>query len=274
MVKYFSSVLLLGSILMSNGLVAQSLLDNDTLFVGSVAGDPGQQVILPLYMKNSVDYQGWQMPMKFGDGSSEIYCDSVSLVGTVMENWWFTAPFMNNNDWGGMQSAGAAGLVDLFGAVLPSGFHLAMNLFFTINAGAAAATIPIDTTRCSWYEGGPVNAYVVTHNDMSYITHVIAGSITINTVGIEENSDDLSSIGFDVYPSVIASGADIVLNSNAPPGSIKYIRIFDALGRVVDVIERISGKSFSYNTRKLRPGVYFIAPENCDQTMTRKIIIQ
>jgi len=274
MLKYFSSVLLLGSVLISNGLIGQSLLDSDTLFIGNVAGDPGQQVILSLYVKNAVDYQGWQMPVKFGDGSSELYCDSVSFVGTVMENWWFTAPFTNNNEWGVMQSAGAAGVVDLFGAVLPSGFHLAMNLFFTIDAGAAGATIPVDTTRCSWYAGGPVNAYVVTHSGMSYITHVIAGSITINTVGIEEHKDDLSTTAFDVYPSIIANGADIILSSNALPGTIKNIRIFDAMGRVVEVIQEISGTSLSYNTRKLRPGVYFIAPQNCDQTMTRKIIIQ
>lgn len=271
--KYFFSVLLISSILMSSGLHGQNLLDNDTLFIGNVAGDPGEQVVLPLYMKNSVSYQGWQIPVKFGDGSSEIYCDSVSFVGTVMESWWFTAPFINNNEWGGMQSAGAAGIVDLYGAVLPPGLHLAMNLFFTIDPGAAATTIPVDTTRCSWYAGGPENSYIVTYNGMSYITHVITGSITINTVGIEEyNSDDLIP-AFDIHPSVIARGADINMSFTNPPGSIKEIRILDAMGRVVDAIIEISGTSLSYNTRDLKSGVYFIKPVDCGQNLTRKVVV-
>lgn len=259
---------------MSSGLIAQNLLDNDTLYIGNVAGDPGEQVILPLYMRNSVPYQGWQIPVKFGDGTSEVYCDSVSFVGTVMENWWFTAPFTNNNEWSGMQSAGAAGIVDLYGATLPPGLHLAMNLFFTIDPGAAAGIIPVDTTRCPWYAGGPVNAYIVTYGGMSYITHVMTGSITINTVGIAENADNISVVSFDVYPTIIKQGGDIILSSEIRSGSVKDLCIFDATGRIVDVIQVISGINIRYSTKGLGSGVYFIAPENCGHNLTRKFIIQ
>lgn len=261
--------------LVANVLNAQ-LLDNDTLYIGSASGLGGEQVQIDCYIRTTQNYQGWQMPFRFGNGSSPVWCDSVSMMGTIMENWWFTAPFVNNNEWGGMQSCGVAGIVSMSGGSIPPGYYLALKLFFTIDSGASAGSISIDTTKSSWTPGGPSLGYVVVVGGNSYITHVVQGSITVIAPNVDEEISNRITTTFDVYPTIARAGDDIVINYAGSVNSSCRISIFDAAGRKVENIKGIYYQGeirAEFNTSSLRRGVYFAVIDGEDDANAKKIII-
>lgn len=261
-------------ILVSGALNAQGLLDNDTLYIGSVSGGPGEQVVVPLYISTSLDYQGWQIPVKFGDGNSPIYCDSVSVAGTFMENWWFLSPFVNNAEWDNVQTCGIAGVYQMTGGSFPAGYYLVMNLFFTIDSNAPAQTVVLDTTSASWYAGGPMNSYMVTVGGSSYITHVVQGSVNIMPVGVKENTGNIKVGRFNVYPTVVARGSDILMTLEGQTFGTAVLSIFDVSGREVAHINGPHSNRLSYNTGELQRGVYYFVLETAGRIQSRKIVVQ
>jgi hypothetical protein len=218
---------------------SQSLLEDDTLYIGDAVGSKGEQVVVPVYIKTSVDYQGWQIPVKFGSGATPVFCDSVSLQNSCMNHypheWDFKAAFKNNNQWSGVQTCGVAGVADLYPPYepLPPGYWHVMDLCFTIDSSAVDQEIGLDTTTCSWYNGGPLNAYIVSVNAQSYVTVVVPGKITVLNTSVKENA----AVGIDreliIYPTVISPGAEITARI-ANPGYKKIVfKIADVTGRVV-----------------------------------------
>jgi len=217
----------------------QSLLGDDTLFIGEAVGSRGEQVVVPVHIKTSVNYQGWQIPVIFGSGTEPVRCDSLSLQNSCMNHypheWDFKAAFKNNNQWSGVQTCGVAGVADLYPPYqpLPPGYWLVMDLFFTIDSSAVDQVIGLDTTTCSWYPGGPLNAYVVSVNAESYVTVVVPGKITVMNTSVKENATMGVARDLAIYPTVISPGVEITAHI-ANPGTKKIMfKIADIAGRVV-----------------------------------------
>lgn len=170
-------------------------LDNDTLIIGSATGYPGQQVVIPVYMSTSVDYQGWQIPLRlYGADTSKMRIDSVSLVAPdtscmkrIPKPWDFIAPFKNNKEWDGMMSCGVAGVVDFSSQVaIRPGYYIVMHIFVSIDYDAANGTTAIDTTTSRWTASGPLNSYRVTVGGSSYVTPVRSGGLTVTRRILED----------------------------------------------------------------------------------------
>lgn len=261
------------TLLCGSGLFAQSLLENDTLYIGNVTGSAGQQVMVPVYIKTTASYQGWQIPINFGFGQSPVYCDSVSTSGTVMETWAFQAPFTNNNEWDNVQTCGIAGLVNFMGGSIPAGYYQVMKMFFTIDGGASAQTIPLDTTTSRWYDGGPPNSYIVTVGGVSYITHVVQGYIEIEAQGLEENRLVKSNVDFTVYPTIARQGDNMIFSCAAHGYQHGSYRVYDVAGRSIACIP-LSKNRVCYSTKDLTPGVYYVTLDIDEQRVTEKIIIE
>lgn len=264
-------------ILSGNGLMAQGFLDNDTLYIGEATGYPGQEIMIRVDIHSTENYQGWQIPLKFGNGSSPVYCDSVSFVGTIMEDWWFTAPLVNNNQWDGVQTCGAAGVVSMYAGSIPPGDYLAMKIFFTISDTANPQTITIDTTTASWYAGGPLLDYIVVVGAQSYQTHVVQGSVII-PAGVKEDEIETIEPSLDIYPTIIQSGSAIKITYASSEKSSTRITLFDAAGRRIHTIyhgvPEQRNIDMSYTTRDIPGGIYFVVIEEEGRAVGKKIIIQ
>jgi len=260
-----SMVLCIGSL-----LHAQALLDDDTLFIGSATGLATEQVVIPVYLKTTHYVQGWQVPLLFGQGNTPVQCDSVSTVGTVMEDWAFKAPFKNNYEWDNVQTCGIAGLKDWMAGSIDPGTHLVMNLYFTIDDSPVLGTYSLDTTRASWSAGGPMNPYIITVAASSYITHVVQGSITITGVGINEDNNDMTASTLQVYPTIARIGDNISIQRDVaqPIG----IHIYDATGRIVTRFTD-NKTTWSYSTHGLQAGVYFVTTEQAGINGAQKIVL-
>lgn len=240
----------------------QNILENDTLYIGTAQGTAGEQVEIPIYIRTNDYYQGWTIPIKFGDGDSPLICDSVSLVGTTMETWAWTSKFVNNNEWDNVQTCGATGLYVWFGDSLDPGYYLALRLFFTIPTGTPPQTIALDTTTCSFASGGQQNGYIVVVHTQSWLTTVIPGSIVITLVGAEESNPEAPRALLAVTPSLASRGSSIRIRCEHMAGTLDYLSIHDAVGRIVDRIpirtEEDGLVDFHYPTARLSPGVYFM----------------
>jgi len=266
-----TSLIIFGVILcIGNTLNAQALLDDDTLFIGSATALATEQVVIPVYLKTTHYVQGWQMPILFGTGETPAFCDSVSTVGTAMQDWVFQAPFKNNYTWDNVQTCGIAGLKDWMGGSIDPGYHLVMNLYFTIDDSPVLGTYVLDTTRASWTQGGPLNAFIITVSGTSYITHVVPGELTITSVGINEEISEQSCV-LQVYPTIARVGEQIMVQHDA--GAPIQIHLYDGAGRIVDQISSRENTCFSYNTRGLNAGVYFIATEQAGIQAARKVVL-
>jgi hypothetical protein len=264
---------------------SQSLLGDDTLFIGEAVGAKGEQVIVPVYIKTSVTYQGWQIPVKFGSSTVPLFCDSVSLQNSCMSHypheWDFIAAFKNNDEWSGVQTCGVAGVVDLYPPYqqLPPGYWLVMQLFFTIDSSAGNQVIVIDTTTCSWYPGGPLNAYIVSVNATSCVTVVVPGKITVVNTSVRENAAPHVVRELAIYPTVISPGAQITARI-ANPGSKKIVfKIIDIVGRVVARHSyRPTGSTGNCTTilSGLDRGIYMVIAEDGDGAYVgqQKIIVR
>ncbi|MBN2621189.1 T9SS type A sorting domain-containing protein [candidate division WOR-3 bacterium] len=257
-------------LLLCNVLNAQAVLDDDTLFIGSATGTANEQVIIPVFLSTTHNIQGWQIPIRFGGGTTPAYCDSVSTVGTVMENWVFQAPLTNNNEWNNIQACGIAGLKDWTGGAIDPGYHHVMDLYFTINANPQAGTYVLDTTRTSWYQGGPIIAYMITVGNVSYITHVVSGELTITPFGIREGSDD-QACGLQVYPTVARVGEQIKVRYSATKPLAMCV--YDATGRIVARFTADPGAYTAFKTNGLCSGVYFVTTDEIGLRSATKIIL-
>jgi len=251
-------------------------LTNDTLFIPSVSGSPGEQVVLPIYIKNTVAYQGWQIPIRFGDGNSPVYCDSISEVGSCMENWDWKSYFVNNCEWDNVQTCGAAGIVDMMlQDSLEPGYWLVTTLYITIDSNASPQTIPVDTTTASWYQGGPQLDYVVSVHGQSYHTEVVAGSITIEGIGVAESKRN--SLPFTITPTIIHAGEPIKIRFTGARNSRVVLRLIDISGRILttlyDGLLSRGNLELSCPSSNLSPGIYFLTLTGADETYTTKILI-
>jgi hypothetical protein len=265
--------------MMMTGAYGQ-LLDNDTLYISEVSGEPGEQVIISVDIKTSEEYAGWQVPIIFGTGTSPVVCDSVNFDGSIMtdttfrpEGWDFIAPFVNNNEWGNVQTCGVAGVIWLSPPTqnLPAGTYHIMDLYFTIDDTASVQTIVLDTMGAAWYPGGPVNHYiVVVPPGYSRTTHVEQGAIHITGYGVDEEiSKDVRA--FTLSPSVVRAGEMITIRSTHDE-SLPLL-VVDATGRVVDRI-KVAPRSFvSYKTGALESGVFFITNEQDRIQSAEKVVI-
>jgi len=110
----------------------------DSVFVGTAAGVPGEQVVVPVDFKNTVDISGVDLPISF---VGEVNLDSVSFVGSRVDGMDITTPININNT----TKTAIIGVIAASEDLIPAGNGLLCNLFFTIDAGAATGDVPIET---------------------------------------------------------------------------------------------------------------------------------
>jgi hypothetical protein len=257
----------------------QGILANDTLYIGHVTGVPGQKVMVPLYMRTTDYYQGWTLPLKFGNGTAPVFCDSVSFAGTIMENWAWKSRFVNNNQWDNVQTCGATGLYVWAGDSMLPGYYLALKLFFTIASNATPQTVGIDTTTCSFAPGGQQNNFIVVVHTQSWLTRIVPGAVTIGLVGVQESSArDHRTVAL-VYPTVVQRGSAVTVKVNSSATRCGSAAVYDADGRMIN--ELIPGPAGSgeyttlYQTGDLAHGVYFVVVKDGDWSAAEvKLIVK
>jgi hypothetical protein len=271
-----------GTFLLVPGILcAQQVLDNDSIIMGNATGSPGQTVVVPIYSLNTVPYQGWTLPIKFGSASSPVTIDSLSLANSCMMvpfEWDFIAPFENNNLWGNTKTCGVAAVVAFMGGdTLPPGYHLVMRLFIKIDAGASSQTILIDTTTCSWTSNGPLQSLCITYHSGSYLCRVKPGSIIIPPVGVaEENGRKTASM--QVFPTIMKSGGQLTVRCcHSAPGRAN-INITDIAGRkicpVYDGCVTAGLNVYTCSVKDLASGVYFVLMTQDQTRRLEKFVIQ
>ncbi|HEX7320602.1 MAG TPA: T9SS type A sorting domain-containing protein [bacterium] len=256
----------------------QGVLTHDTLYVGNVIGVAGQHVMVPIYIRTTDYYQGWTLPMKFGNGLSPLVCDSVSYAGTTMENWAWKSKFVNNGQWDGVQTCGATGLYVWAGDSMLPGYYLALKLYFTIADNAIPQTIAIDTTTCSFAQGGQQNNFIVVVHTQSWRTIVVPGSITVGIIGTEEVNNNSRITNIEILPSIVKRGNAARIRSAGKNIPSSLLRIYDADGRMVDRVRcgelRQSGDDLYYSTDRLPSGVHFIEITDGARTTRAKLIVE
>ena len=266
---------LLPAILLTASALSAQILTNDTLVIGTVYGSASQQVVVPIYIRTSVPYQGWQIPLKFGSGSAPVHCDSLSLRGSCMmsvpHEWEFIADFVNNNYWDNIHTAGVAALVEFMGGeTLPAGYWTVMKLYVTIAGNATPQSIAVDTASSRWNATGPLNSFMVTVDGSSRMTVVKPGAINITMIGVEENGG-LTADRVQVSPNPVARGKTIKISGPAKSGAPLAFSIIDAAGRTVDRF--LAGGEIGYNTSGLSKGVYFVVLEREKDIVRQKIVV-
>jgi len=265
----------LPAILLAASALSAQILTNDTLVIGTVYGSANQQVVVPIYIRTSVPYQGWQIPLKFGSGSAPVHCDSMSFAGSCMmsvpHEWDFIADFVNNNQWDNVHAAGVAALVDFSsGETLPAGYWTVMKLYITIAANATPQSVAVDTASARWNASGPLNSFMVTVGGSTRMTVVKPGAINITMIGVEE-SGGLTADQVQVSPNPVARGKTLMIECPVNAGKPYACSIVDAAGRTVDRFR--AGGEIGYRTSRLSRGVYFVVLEQENNIVHKKIVV-
>ena len=209
---------------------------------------------------------------------SALVCDSVSFSGTTMENWAWKSKFVNNRQWDNVQTCGATGVYVWAGDSMLPGYYLALKLHFTIAGSATPQTIPIDTTTCSFAQGGQQNNFIVVVHTQSWRTIVVPGSVTVGIIGTEEVRNNTVHTDIEILPSIVKCGNTVRIRSGGTDMRSSSIRIYDADGRMVNHVRcgelRQSGDDLYYPTDRLSSGVHFIEITDGAQTIRAKLIIE
>jgi hypothetical protein len=265
--------------LCGNIAYGQNILDNDTLYIGNVSVSAGQHFELRVNLKTHHYFQGWTIPLSFGHGLSPVTCDSVSLAGTTMQQWTWTYKWTNNNNWGGVQTCGATGVYTWAGDTLPPGNYLALRLFFTVHDTAHPQVIRIDTTTCSFSPTGPMNSYIFVYHTQSWLTRVVAGSIVILPINVDENNAGHIVPAIGLYPTVARRGSSIRVRYESAENALEAISLFDPNGKMVAEYRQgnVTHADHGYDIPldgNLASGVYFLVFRTNKEIINRKIIIR
>jgi hypothetical protein len=265
--------------LCGNITYGQNILDNDTLYIGNISASAGQRVELRVYLRTHHYFQGWTIPLSFGHGFSPVTCDSVSLAGTVMQQWAWTSKWTNNHNWGGVQTCGATGVYSWVGDTMPPGYYLALRLFFTVHDTAHPQVIRIDTTTCSFSPTGPLNSYIFVYHTQSWLTRVVSGSITILPINIDENNVGHTVPAIDLYPTVTRRGSSIRVRYESAENAWAAIALYDQNGKRIAEYHQGNAAQADHGydillDRDLASGVYFLVFRTSKEIINRKIIVR
>src|SRR3990170_1578908 len=159
----------------------------DTVRVATVAGKPGNQVVVPVYFYDSKPLGAVVVPLKYN--SSDLVCDSVSYIGSRVEYVGLKVGNINPLD-----KTILIGVVTLTEPSVPPGNGLLANLYFTINQNAPQQTVNLDTCFI------PPQSYLVFVDDaaMEIKPHFIQGHIIIGDMLYGDPNNDLSVSVSDV----------------------------------------------------------------------------
>lgn len=177
MMEKINAIICLLVLIVSISALDAQVLEDDTLIIGD---SPvkwvglGDTCTLTVYMKNSIEYEGWQIPVEFypytADSSvlhTSLTLDSIMTANSVMMTtpipWMFRSFFDNNYEWDNAIQCGAAGAIHFFEPIyLSPGAWTVFEIAFNISENAIPQTVIIDTTNASWVSGGPKNDFIVT----------------------------------------------------------------------------------------------------------------
>ena len=117
-------------------------LEGDTVFVGTGAGYPGDQVMIPVFFRNVEEISGISVPLTFAGTlkANGITCDSVSFTGSRVEYIDALTGVIDN-----AAQTVKIGVVVVEESLIPVGYGLMAHMYFSIDPGAAPAIIPIDS---------------------------------------------------------------------------------------------------------------------------------
>jgi hypothetical protein len=140
----------------------------DTLRVGKVTAYPGSEVCVPVYAFNDEDLGAITVPLKFS--SSDLFCDSVSFVGTRISDELLKGGEIDNVN-------RTIKIYDISTTQISSGNGLIANMWFKIDNNALPQTVEIDTFSTT--EPPLSLAFVYTWAE-EMIPAFVKGEITIN----------------------------------------------------------------------------------------------
>jgi len=169
--KLFSFLFVFISILFSSNPSFAQISDTvgvvDTLRVGNSTAYPGSKVCVPVYVFNDEELGGISLPLKFS--SSDLFCDSVSFVGTRASEVELKGGEIDN------LSRTIKIYIVTFSQISP-GDGLVANLFFKVDEGTSPQTVEIDTFSTS---EPPLSLYFTYTWAVDMFPAFVKGAITI-----------------------------------------------------------------------------------------------
>jgi len=144
----------------------------DTLYVESVAVDPGQKAIVEVTFYNDEELAALTIPLAWS--SADITLDSVSYVGSRI-GYINTKPLTIYND----EQKVIFGAVIFFEANIPAGSGLMATLYFDVPPGTPDQFVTVDSTSRS-----PAELLFTNVNSSNFTPEVVPGTIQIGNPSV------------------------------------------------------------------------------------------
>jgi hypothetical protein len=185
----------------------------DSVWVATVPGTPGSDVMVPVYFKNAEDLSAIALPMNWN--SEDVTLDSVSFNGTRVEYVDFKDAVIRNDS-----NDVHMIIMPITEPAIAPGRGLLANMFFSIDDGVDPQFVAIDTIHNltdSLLFGTPTGEF--------FTPTFICGGIVIDTT-----TGYVCGRVIDIYGNEI-QGATVELWDNFPGGSMFYSDFSDINGQ-------------------------------------------
>ncbi|MFW9842851.1 MAG: hypothetical protein ACFFES_18340, partial [Candidatus Thorarchaeota archaeon] len=222
--------------------ISEPLPDADTVYVQTIEGAPGEQVMVGVAYVNFTPTYGFTLPLSFDP--SPVDCDSVSFEGTrvvIADESWVVI----DNVAGTIQIQGFT----INAPILDPGSGLIAKMFFSIDPGAAEQLVVLDTTS----GGGFI------FEDSTYIkkTEFFTGGIDINVSVTPCFEFPTDTVAFDINVGEIVPSISFPV-TNGCGGTLEWtVSVADSWA----IVTPASGiqddqVTFTVDTTGLAPGSY------------------
>jgi len=220
--------------------VLEPLPDADTVYVETVSGIPGQQVMVGVDYANYAPTYGFTLPLSFDPGPVD--CDSVSFQGTRID--------IADESWVVIDNVNGTIVVQGFlinAPILNPGSGLIAKAFFSVDGAAAEQFVAIDTTA----DGG----FLFEDSTHFKKTEFFAGGIDISATPCFEFPTD--TVAFDINVGEIIPSISFPV-TNGCGGMLEWtVSVGDAWA----IVTPTSGVqddqvTFTVDTTGLAPGSY------------------
>jgi len=273
--KWFSLTLFLGSsvtsVLAHEGM--DSVLVQDTVWVGNAAATPGSHIMIPVTGKNTIHYAAMVVPLEYRlpNGNSPVICDSVSFNGCRTN--YFAFKYANLSRDTLYHELLIALITNLGGGELPlaPGIGPWAKMYFTVKSNAMPCTVSIDSTFFP-----PSNVLTVVDTfTTEYTPQYVPGKIIILSAVIQEGKKESKVEGIRLnISSPVREG--LTLNYALSKAGAVHLELYDALGEKIQTIfEGVQGVGWHKVRVGLKPfaGVYFVRLQEEKESVTRKVVI-
>jgi PKD repeat protein len=186
---------------------------NDSVWISTVPAVPGDQVMVPIYFKNSQPLFGINLPMKWSDGA--INLDSITFDGTRV-SYVDVKPVAFDN----ITKQAHILIMPSFTPAIPAGRGLMAKMHFTVDASAPQSYIMIDTMISQ-----SLGSLQFIDSSTTSVPTFIPGAIVVKS-----DSGYVCGRVIDIYGNEIEN-ATVELWDNFPGGSMMIGQTTDINGQ-------------------------------------------